>query len=50
MTEGRLVRLPAIACYRECGFQEEGRLRQHVYRDGRFWDELVMGILVTPGE
>ena len=36
----------AIACYRRCGFVEEGRLRQDRYRGGRYLDTLVMGILV----
>ncbi|MBI4571236.1 MAG: GNAT family N-acetyltransferase [Chloroflexi bacterium] len=35
----------AIACYRKCGFQEEGRLRQHRFSQGRYWDVLVMGVL-----
>lgn len=35
----------AIACYKKCGFQEEGRLRQHRYSEGRYWDVLVMAIL-----
>ncbi|HEX6122744.1 MAG TPA: GNAT family protein [Ktedonobacterales bacterium] len=35
----------AIRCYRACGFQEEGRLRQHEYTDGAYVDILVMGIL-----
>jgi RimJ/RimL family protein N-acetyltransferase len=35
----------AVACYRKCGFQMEGRLRQHSYCEGRYWDSLVMGIL-----
>jgi RimJ/RimL family protein N-acetyltransferase len=35
----------AIACYRKCGFIEEGRLRQDRYRNGRYDDTLVMGIL-----
>ncbi len=35
----------AIACYRKCGFQEEARLRQDVYRHGRYWDFVQMGIL-----
>ena len=34
-----------IACYRKCGFQEEGRLREHYYAEGRYWDSIVMGIL-----
>ncbi len=35
----------AIRCYRACGFQEEGRLRQHVWTDGGYQDEVYMGIL-----
>ena len=35
----------AIACYRKCGFREEGRLRQHYYGRGRYWDVLVLGML-----
>jgi len=34
-----------IACYRGCGFGEEARLRQEVYRHGRYHDFIVMGIL-----
>jgi RimJ/RimL family protein N-acetyltransferase len=35
----------AIACYRKCGFVEEARLRQDVYRHGRFHDFVLMAIL-----
>lgn len=35
----------AIACYRRCGFREEGRLRQDRYLGGRYWDTIVMGVL-----
>lgn len=35
----------AIACYRRCGFREEARLRQHVFRHGRYVDFIQMGIL-----
>ena len=35
----------ARACYVKCGFQEEGRLRQHYYAKGRYWDSIVMAIL-----
>jgi RimJ/RimL family protein N-acetyltransferase len=35
----------AIACYRKCGFIEEGRLRQDRYRHGQYADTIVMGIL-----
>ena len=35
----------AQACYRKCGFTEEGRLRQHYYGQGRYWDVVVMATL-----
>ena len=35
----------AIACYRKCGFVEEGRMRQARYTRGRYLDWIVMGIL-----
>lgn len=35
----------AIRCYRACGFVEEGRLRQHLWVDGQYVDEVHMGIL-----
>jgi RimJ/RimL family protein N-acetyltransferase len=35
----------AIACYRKCGFVEEARMRQIVYREGMHRDQLIMGIL-----
>lgn len=35
----------AIACYRRCGFLEEARLRQEVFKHGRYWDFVQMGIL-----
>jgi RimJ/RimL family protein N-acetyltransferase len=34
-----------IACYRKCGFIEEGRLRQHRFAQGRYWDTIVMAVL-----
>jgi RimJ/RimL family protein N-acetyltransferase len=34
-----------IACYRKCGFVEEGRLRQDRFRGGRYFDTIVMGVL-----
>ena len=34
-----------IACYRKCGFREEARLRQDVFRHGRYWDFVQMAIL-----
>jgi RimJ/RimL family protein N-acetyltransferase len=35
----------AQACYQKCGFQVEGRLRQHSFREGRHFDTIVMGVL-----
>lgn len=35
----------AIRAYRRCGFVVEGRSRESIYRDGRWWDELAMSVL-----
>jgi RimJ/RimL family protein N-acetyltransferase len=35
----------AIRAYRGCGFVEEGRLRQHVFSNGRYHDQIYLGIL-----
>jgi RimJ/RimL family protein N-acetyltransferase len=35
----------AIACYRKCGFVEEGRRREAYYQDGRYWDIVSMSVL-----
>ena len=35
----------AIRCYEKCGFRHEGRLRKAHFSDGRYHDELMMGIL-----
>lgn len=35
----------AIACYRKCGFQVEGRMRAARYQEGRYGDQLVMAVL-----
>jgi len=37
----------AAALYKRVGFVEEGRLRQRVYRDGSYHDELSMSMLKT---
>lgn len=34
----------AIACYKKVGFQEEGRLKKEIYRNGKYHDEIVMAI------
>ncbi len=35
----------AIRAYEKAGFRVEGRLREAVWRDGQWWDEVQMGIL-----
>ena len=35
----------AVRLYESLGFQVEGRLRQHLFRDGTYHDKLVMGVL-----
>jgi RimJ/RimL family protein N-acetyltransferase len=35
----------ALTSYKRVGFREEGRLRQAIWRSGRWWDELILGIL-----
>ncbi|EOD00225.1 GNAT family N-acetyltransferase [Caldisalinibacter kiritimatiensis] len=35
----------AIKSYKKCGFIEEGRIRQRIFRNGKYHDEIVMGIL-----
>jgi RimJ/RimL family protein N-acetyltransferase len=35
----------AIRSYQKCGFRIEGTLRQEIFRDGSFHDEIIMGIL-----
>jgi RimJ/RimL family protein N-acetyltransferase len=37
----------AIRAYRRCGFVIEGRSRESIWRDGRWWDELAMSVLET---
>jgi RimJ/RimL family protein N-acetyltransferase len=34
-----------VHVYEKIGFKTEGRLRQETYRDGRYWDIIVMGLL-----
>jgi len=35
----------AVRTYQRCGFSIEGRARESIWRDGRWWDELAMSIL-----
>ncbi|QAV70548.1 N-acetyltransferase [Salinibacterium sp. UTAS2018] len=40
--------LPSLVVYiRKSGWSEEGRLRQHVWRDGKFLDAIQIGILAS---
>ena len=34
-----------VHVYEKVGFKHEGRLRQDTFRDGRYWDTVVMGVL-----
>jgi RimJ/RimL family protein N-acetyltransferase len=34
-----------IRCYEKCGFVKEGQLRDAVYHNGRFEDQLIMSVL-----
>jgi RimJ/RimL family protein N-acetyltransferase len=35
----------AIKSYEKCGFKVEGVLRQEIFRDGKYYDEIIMGLL-----
>lgn len=35
----------AIACYRRCGFVEEGVERESAYVSGAWYDDLMMSVL-----
>lgn len=35
----------AIACYKAAGFKQEGQLREAIYKNGRYIDEIQMAIL-----
>lgn len=35
----------AIRCYERCGFIKEGRLREAIFYNGHFEDQIVMGVL-----
>lgn len=34
----------AIACYEKCGFIREGVLREELFRDGKYYDVIAMGM------
>jgi [ribosomal protein S5]-alanine N-acetyltransferase len=35
----------ALACYRRCGFVEEGRERESAFFEGGWYDDVIMGVL-----
>jgi RimJ/RimL family protein N-acetyltransferase len=35
----------AIRCYQKCGFVEEGRMREHMWSNGKYHDLVIMGAL-----
>jgi RimJ/RimL family protein N-acetyltransferase len=35
----------AIHCYEKCGFKSEGILRQQLFRNGQYFDDVHMGLL-----
>ena len=34
-----------IRCYEKCGFIKEGVIRESIYRDGKYYNTIKMGIL-----
>lgn len=37
--------MPSVKMHEKCGYKQEGVLRQSVYKDGAFHDQIVMSIL-----
>jgi len=35
----------AIKCYKKCGFTQEGVLREELFREGRYHDEILMSLM-----
>lgn len=35
----------AMRCYEKCGFKVDGILRQEIFRDGQYYDDIVMSVL-----
>ena len=41
---------PAIRAYAKCGFETEGKLKRHAFKNGQFKDVLVMGLCRPEGQ
>ena len=41
---------PSIGLHRALGFTEEGRLRQNLFTHGRFYDEIIFGMLASEAD
>lgn len=40
--------IPSLNLYtQKCGWVEEGRIRQHIYRNNRYYDRIIVGVLKT---
>lgn len=39
--------VPSIAMFKKCGFSIDGRLRDEVYKNGRYYDVFVLSILAN---
>jgi len=35
----------AIGCYLRCGFKKDGVLREHVFKDGKYYNKWIMSVL-----
>ena len=42
----KLENTGSLELHRKLGFQEEGRLRQMIYTDRKYYDEIVLGMTV----
>lgn len=34
----------AINCYKKCGFEVEGVLKKEIFKDGKYYDEIIMSV------
>lgn len=40
----------AIKCYKKCGFEVEGVLKKEIFKDGKYYDEVVMALFNKSNE